>query len=270
MATQLAEAHDAGDHNDNGAIDYEAKARSMGWAPPEDFKGDPSKHIDAETFVKRGEEIMPILKARLKGLEKRLEQSDKTARQAADYFSKAEERAYQRARDDLKREMADAVDAGDTKAAGAVMDKLDALEKPGAPAKPGSDDSDQRAEDLADWMKANKWYGDNDALRIYADAQADKIIKAKGGGALDPDDLAEIANRVKGKFEDAYPDAFGTPAKPKGRSAVDGGGNLPRRGNSRTAADLPDGGVQMRRFIAAGYVKDEAAYLKSYSWDDKK
>lgn len=43
--------------------EIEAKAKELGWAPKEAFRGDPDKWIDAEAFVKRGEELMPILRA---------------------------------------------------------------------------------------------------------------------------------------------------------------------------------------------------------------
>src|SRR5271154_5862973 len=39
------------------------KAKQMGWAPQEEFRGDPSKWIDADEYVRRGEQLMPILRA---------------------------------------------------------------------------------------------------------------------------------------------------------------------------------------------------------------
>jgi hypothetical protein len=44
-------------------VDYEEKARESGWAPQEQFKGDPGKWIDAEQWVKRGESFIPFLQA---------------------------------------------------------------------------------------------------------------------------------------------------------------------------------------------------------------
>ena len=40
----------------------EKEAHNLGWVPLEQFRGDPEKWVDAETFVKRGQEIMPILR----------------------------------------------------------------------------------------------------------------------------------------------------------------------------------------------------------------
>lgn len=40
-----------------------SEARQMGWQPLEKYKGDPEKWVDATTYVSRGREIMPLLRA---------------------------------------------------------------------------------------------------------------------------------------------------------------------------------------------------------------
>lgn len=44
----------------------EQRAREMGWAPKEQWRGNPDNWIDAPTFVQRGEQVMPILQANLR------------------------------------------------------------------------------------------------------------------------------------------------------------------------------------------------------------
>jgi hypothetical protein len=44
-------------------IPIEQRAKEMGWAPKEEWRGDPERWIDAEQFVHRGEEILPILRS---------------------------------------------------------------------------------------------------------------------------------------------------------------------------------------------------------------
>ena len=46
----------------NGSDNIETKAREMGWKPLEEFKGNPDNWRDAEVFVERGEEILPIVR----------------------------------------------------------------------------------------------------------------------------------------------------------------------------------------------------------------
>lgn len=41
----------------------EQRAREMGWAPKEQWRGNPDHWIDASTFVQRGEQVLPILQA---------------------------------------------------------------------------------------------------------------------------------------------------------------------------------------------------------------
>lgn len=269
MATAPADIQEAGDVNDNIAIDYEAEARKLGWRPAEEFKGNPDQHVDAETFYKRGQEVMPLLKAENKHLKQRIDQLEKNVARASDFFSKAEERAYQRALTDLKSDAAKAAQSGDADAFDRVMDAVAKLEKPG-PAQPEID-TDARMEEFTDWSKANRWYAGNDVMRMYADAQAEKIAKTKGGGFLEMADLQAVADAVKAKFEDVYPDEFEAPApRAKPRSPVDGGGTAPRQRGGRSFADLPAEAQRMcDKWVNAGIIKNRDDYVKSYQWDKK-
>ena len=42
-------------------MEIEQEAKLQGWVPAEDFKGDQSKWVNAEDYVERGKQIMPIL-----------------------------------------------------------------------------------------------------------------------------------------------------------------------------------------------------------------
>jgi hypothetical protein len=76
----------------------DTQARSLGWVPQEEFRGDPEKWVDAETFVERGKQIMPILRANNKRLQ------DQLASQAAELQSvKSLLTASAEAIDELKR-----------------------------------------------------------------------------------------------------------------------------------------------------------------------
>lgn len=47
-------------------------AREMGWTPKEKFRGNPEKWVDANTYVERGEHVLPILRADRDRLRKEL------------------------------------------------------------------------------------------------------------------------------------------------------------------------------------------------------
>lgn len=50
-------------------IDLERRAQQMGWSPKDQWRGDPKHWVDADVFVKRGEEVMPLLQANNRKLE---------------------------------------------------------------------------------------------------------------------------------------------------------------------------------------------------------
>jgi hypothetical protein len=51
------------DEQDTQVSPAETEARGLGWVPEEEFRGDKAKWVDAETFVKRGKEQLPLLQA---------------------------------------------------------------------------------------------------------------------------------------------------------------------------------------------------------------
>ena len=52
-----------------GEVNVEQEARTLGWVPQEEFKGDPNRWVDADTFVERGHTVMPILRKNNERLE---------------------------------------------------------------------------------------------------------------------------------------------------------------------------------------------------------
>jgi len=66
---------------EGGADPHIAEATRMGWKPLEQFRGDPEQWVNAETFVERGRQVMPILKKNNEQLLHQLD-TERTARQA--------------------------------------------------------------------------------------------------------------------------------------------------------------------------------------------
>ncbi len=247
------------------AVDYEAEARKMGWSPLDEFKGDPKHHLDAETFYTRAVEYMPIAKATIKKLSERIDRMDKDARKRADFFSKGEQRAYERALAEIRAEQEAAVESGDLEAHRRAAEKLDKLDKPGTVV--GDDDEDRRTEEFADWGKANKWYATNSVMQAYADAQAQKLVKAKGGGFLDRDDLDDVAAKVKAKFADEFPEDLGMNPRPKPRNPVEGVTAPRGRSGGKSFADLPAEAQRMcDKWVKNGTIKSRDDYIKNYAW----
>jgi hypothetical protein len=268
MTTEATEAT-PGEGAEGGAeeaVDYEAEARKMGWTPPDEFKGDPKHFIDAETFYRRATEYMPIAKATIKTLSQKIDRMERDFKRASEHFSKAEERAYQRALADIRAKQEAAVEAGDLDAFREAEREAEELRKAGAKQanEPEEDEEQRRAEEVADWGRANKWYATNPIMQAYADSIAARVAKTKGG-FLDRSDLDKITEKVKAKFPEEFEEDAPKPKAPK-RSPVEGvSGARPTRG--KTFADLPVEAQRLcDRWVKAGIIKSRDDYVKSYEW----
>lgn len=268
MATQLAEepqAESSQVENDNAPRDYEAEARAHGWIPPEEFKGDPSRHIDAEAFVKRADEFMPLLKKQNEGMRREIADLKKSVAKASEHFSKAEERAYERAMSDITARMEQAVETGDVEAHRAAQKDLTALGKDVRAESPAVDPLDVQ-EALIDFRDANPWYDEKGVARDYADVVAEKF-KAKTADMAPADFFAFVAEKVR----ERYPDLDKPKAerrKPGSMVEAPTARGAPR---GRSFNDLPQLAQQMAdKWIRQGLIKDRAAYVSTYQWDDKR
>lgn len=241
---------------DTPELDAEDRALGMGWTPKAQFKGDPEKWVDAETFVKRGEEFLPFLKANNKRLEKELENVRKDLKTFGEFHKKTAEREYGRALADLKAELAEASAAGDADAVDDISDRLADLKadiKAEAPAKAGHSEDVVKA-----WVAKNDWYAKDPALR---GAAKEISIELEAAGLTDTaEQLAEVAKRIKAEF----PEKFGNPRR-RDSSPVEAGGHGARK-SGKSRADLPLEARQfMDRMVKSGTMT-EAEYLKDYAW----
>ena len=279
MATQLAtdEAPQLVETGD--ARDYEAEARERGWTPKEEFKGDESRWIDAETFVKNAETKMPLLSKENKQLKDKIEFLERTVKR----LTKAEQNAYNSALEDLKRQQREAVEYGDVKAHEAISEKIDKLRDDMTAEKTEGSVEERAAIAFAEFKAENEWYGlgslpaATDVERRahnLANALADKYAAQGLQKTMEPADFfAKIAEEVREKYPDIGSDAKSPRQKPP--SDVAGVTRPNGARNARTGANLPpDAKAQADRFFANGvYPKAKNVaeardmYAKSYQWD---
>lgn len=257
VAEQGGEEIDLNDNSESQseARDFEAEARDLGWRPETEFRGDKKLWVDAETFVKRGEEMMPILKSQLKSVKTELAELRRQSAKAQQFFSNAEQRGYERAVADLKAKGEAAAEVGDTAGVRAAMDEMAKLNKP-EEAKPQTVEPISK-DDFVNWRIDNAWYGDDKTKTMFADAIGDELSE-KNGGTLTKADFAEISRRVEERFKEA----------PKARSAVEGATARTAKRGEKTFADLPaDAQRACDKWVKSGIIKNREDYLKSYQWD---
>lgn len=245
------------------ARDYEAEARDMGWKPKEEWDGR-GEWRDAETFVKRGEELLPIVQARL--AKTRAEQE--AERKAFDQRLKRIEAANKAAFEAQKRQFEDrqkALEARIRQAAGeGDLETYDALNRQREtlrpPEEPKVEEPAGVAPPVAEWRSRNDWYGTDEVMTAVAWAAAERL--AKNGN----NDVAAQLEAAEAEVKRRFPERFPQPAKPP---VVESGGRSPSGKREKGAADLPaEARSAFKQFVQMGVYKQEdlARYAKAY-WE---
>jgi hypothetical protein len=249
---------DAGDKGaDEAQQQVETRARAMGWTPKDEFKGDPAKWRDAAEFVERGENLLPLVKAQNKRLEREVAELKQTTRELGDYLSKTEQRAYDRAIADLKQQRKEAIAAGDGEAFDKAEDQIKAVEREAAEkaAKRAEKKDDGPDPVYSEWESRNAWLKDAE-LSEYAEFAAQKL-RASGEKATGAEFLDMVAERVKKQF----PAKFTNPRR-ESAQAVEGAAPAARRGG-KSYADMPaEARAACDRMAKNGFGGDEKAMAK--------
>lgn len=157
-------------------LEVQQAAEKMGWIPPSRFKGDPERFVDADTYVKRGEEILPIVREQNKRLHTELEQvkrdsaatrvalerAQKAIDQMEEVHTVATQRAVEDARKQLKAQLAAASEAGDHEGVAELTDQLTKMpEKAAAPKPTPAPQAFTPPAELTEWNAENPWFGTN-------------------------------------------------------------------------------------------------------------
>lgn len=242
----------------------EDRAREMGWRPKEEFKGDDSKWVDAETFVRRGEEYLPFIKANSKKLEAEnatlksemasLKEDVKAFRK---HHSQTEKRAYERAIKDLEERQAQAVKDNDVTAVREITREIADLSKDVQTDDSGNPyDTPDHAKALSTWKGENGWFGSDQVMTAAAGVIASELEKA---GVRGSEQLTEVAKRIRAEFPQKFQNERRTaPAAVEGAAA-------PRKGG-KTWSDLPaEAKAFGDRMVKQGFMTREQ-YLKDYQW----
>lgn len=245
------------------APEIEEKALKMGWTSKENFKGDPDKWRPADEFVERGENMLPIVRATVKKQEREIAELKASMKQFAEFHTKTEQRAYDKALNDLKAQRAEAVAAGDGEAFAKVDDAIEGLKKDiEKTAKIAPKDDDDPV--FEEWKGRNKWL-DDPKLEAYGTAAAQYLINSgvKERGA-------EFYELVTKEVKARFPEKFTNPRR-ENAPAVEGGAPAARKGG-KGYADLPaDARAACERMAKNGFADNpkaaadfKAQYTKQY------
>lgn len=213
--------------------DVEEQAREMGWKPLEQFKGDPDKFVDAQTFVERGKTYIPLLKKdndRLQGdvsrlssevqqLTEQLRDSISSIDALREFHAEDTARRVRAAKAAVKDEIASASEAGDHRRVAELTDQLVEL---GQAEKDQADVTKQTKKQTAgqavgqgegdrkdfsqeqwykDWHAENPWYGKNMIKTSVANLVMQKM-RAEGNRDLGKAFLDKAAQLTEQEFEE--------------------------------------------------------------------
>lgn len=215
--------------------DVERHARSMGWHPQDEYQGPPGKWVDAETFVKRGQEILPVLRDNNKRLLERTAKQDEqiaelrrnqieqnqVLKELREIARTSNERGYERARSELKAQQREAVANGDTDRFEKVTDQIEEIEKTRAaitqtpppasePPKPPAPPPEVTA-----FISDNPWFNTDRILNQAMQNEHVLLREMKPGMPLE-DNLAEAKEVVMKRF----PEKFGGKPRSTVRTAA--------------------------------------------------
>ncbi len=247
---------DEADVQQSEGSSYEAEARKIGWVPQKHYKGDPSKWVDAKTFLENGERILPIVNARAKAYKEELDTLREEVKgyresfkQFEEHMTRREKAGYERAIKELEARHAEAMEVGDLTTAREVTRQVTEIEREmAAPVTPQRQDGPNWTPDYAEAVEAfkadNSWFQKDEDMTDWAVALDQRLAR---DGMNDKARLREIAKRAR----QAFPHKFENPAR-RGAPAVEGAGTPGvRRGGGKSWNDIP----AAERQQAEAYIK---------------
>ena len=202
--------------------EVENRAKTMGWIPKEEFKGDPEKWRPADEYVKRADEIVPIMrsqmgkyeeqigqyKSEIMGLKSSLDSQKKTTEKLVKMSKTISERAYDQAKKDLTKQQAQAVSDGDVEKWQALEDQKEKLEKP----EPVEIEKEPVVDNpvFDQWHQQNDWYLKDPDLTIYANGIAAETQRQNPSMPYD-----QILKMTETKVKEVFANKFENPNRDK-------------------------------------------------------
>lgn len=267
------EVNDAPLTTDPPAADpaLEREAREMGWVPKDRFRGDEAKWIPAEEFVRRGHEVMPILRknnerlmSEMAGLKAALAESKQSMEDFKSFqadFVKSR-LAQERAR--ITAELKTAREEGNTEREVELIDELTevkAEEKAKPPSKPNGVDVKAPEADPAflAWKDANPWFGKDRRKTALALGIAQELSENERG-LMGQDFFDRVSEELEA-----------TLGAPRARaSKVEGGGAPPsgRGGSSDSFSGLPPEAQAQAKADAKRFVGPNKMFKTDKEWYD--
>jgi len=230
-------------------------AKSMGWVDKEKFRGDTTNWVDADTFVEKGMNDLPILRERVRSQSKKLHDMETDISQFKSHHEKTAEREYTRAMKDLEARQLAAVETADTEEYQRIQKQKQEIERPAPQSQPNNPL-------YSEWKDKNaEWFEKDTEMTIYANRMSDYIAETKPHLIGKQDFLDEVEKEVKTRFRDKFENPNRT-----NHNAVESGGRAHRPKGGKAYQDLPaEAKAACDRFVRRGLTTKEQ-YVQDYEW----
>lgn len=252
--------------------DVAAKARELGWRPKDEFRGKPEGWVDAQEYLDRGKQVMPILKANNLKLETELAAAKAQLQEQASLiqasqesieelkkFNSAQARAAaEQLREQIKAELKQARRDGDVDREVELQDQLadqtaalkKAEETPSSPAKAPDPNVAKARQEFDQWAAEKaEWYNKDPVKTALANGVAVQLrnegSKLEGRAFYD-----EVAKRVSGIMDKRADVPSPDKVSGGGRS-----GSPSSNGGGQSWGDLPsDVRSTAEKFLEKGHI----------------
>ena len=249
---------DQGDQIDEQAPEadpYEAEAEKYGWKPAGDWAGD--GHMSAEKFMTRGPGTSRKLEAQVSDLTKRLDEatqsSDERIRRTEQAVKAAADARVKAAEDNIKTQMREAVESGDTAKWEQLEEQRANLQQEQQPSGPS--EADQNA--VKAWVADNPKYTSDP---IFQGTAQGAWKQAEASGLTSVPDILKFVDGKLGEMYGGTP----TPTPKRTAPAVEAGGVAPRRQRGKGWSDIPAEDRKLaEEFIGDGTFDDLAKSNKT-------
>lgn len=262
----------------------EGRAKQLGWVPKEQFRGAEEKWVDADEFVRRGEEILPIVQANNRELQDRLTKAEQENARLKEMFDNSQEaieelkkhaseetaRRVKEARADIVAELKAAKKAGDTDLEVDLQERLTELDKvskeegskstsAAASSTPAADPAEHP--DFVSWKADNPWFDADVNRRDLATVIAHRL-RREGNKQIGRAFFDKVTEEVEKAFGGGP--SVRRPSKVEGASSPSG--DSVTHAGGKKYADLPPEAKQACQRQAEKLVGKGRAFKDLPAW----
>lgn len=276
----------AGENEEQGpSEEIVQEARNLGWTPKEEFNGREEDWLDADAFVERGRQIVPLLRANNKrlqrelltsqqkigNLEKLVKDTQASVEALEKHYTAANKRAVENAKRQLVEQIKEARENGDTDAEFKLLDQLDAVkesqraaekteEKKVEAGQPSNTDEPNKLDpEFVKFQEENTWFG-QDKKRTKSIMRIAEDLREEGEEAIGYEFMQKCLTELK-KQE-------GTTTQTRTPSKVEGGSRSGSRASGgKSFADLPQDAKEACWADVSTLVGDGKRYKTKADWE---